>query len=207
MITVVISRMLVFCGIVVAVCGLAVGAQATIIYSGSYNQSGAFEIDLDHDNNPDFSIHGYVWLGTPWSTYIMDGQNVVGPLDYASRLTSGTVDSSSMWNNSHAYGVMASPYEPGQQWLGQTGYLGVRFTTSSGLKYGWIHLSVGPYEELLPIIVYDFAYEDSGAGIGVGDTGGGGPAVPEPSSIMVMMSAVLAGFPLYRRFRKNAPVA
>ena len=32
------------------------------------------------------------------------------------------------------------------------------------------------------------------------------PAVPEPSSVMLLISAVLIGLPLYRRFRKTEPV-
>ena len=103
-------------------------------------------------------------------------------------------------------------------WPGLTDqYLGVRFqiTGAEGVGnyyYGWVELSVAnnnPVGEAA-ITVDGFAYETNlGEGIGAGQTTeSGGPAVPEPNSIMLMFSAAAAGLPLYRRFRKNknAPV-
>ena len=79
------------------------------------------------------------------------------------------------------------------------GYLG--FQLSNG-DYGWIGIRNWWNDD---IVITDYAFNETpGDSILAGDTG---PAVPEPNSIMLMLSAAAAGLPLYRRFRKSAPVA
>lgn len=67
------------------------------------------------------------------------------------------------------------------------GYIGFRFTPNSGgaVRYGWMRLAVTP--NTAGAMIKDWAYNDNGAAISVGDIG----AVPEPHSLVLFSLASL----------------
>ena len=90
----------------------------------------------------------------------------------------------------------------------QTGYIGVQFqgdTGSNGTQYAWMKIhfdyDIGnpPYQ--LTMTVLEWAYDNSGAAIKVGDTGAA--AVPEPAtSTLLLLALGAAGVYEYRRRKK-----
>src|SRR5690606_19526628 len=82
---------------------------------------------------------------------------------------------------------------------GVTGFIGVSFDLGSGTRYGWIELqtpATGFSGNTGTVLGY--AYEDSGAAIVTGDTGGL-PAVPEPSPLLLLATGALGVLALKRR--------
>jgi hypothetical protein len=114
------------------------------------------------------------------------GSNVNNPLYWTSSVNSSTV---------------AGPTKGG--FKGKNGFLGVKFNTAGGVRYGWVRFD-GTSWPAQGIIV-DWAYEDTGAPIAAGDQGGNpGPiAVPttDPWGFVILI-AVLAGASL-KRLKKD----
>jgi len=105
--------------------------------------------------------------------------------------------------------------------LGTTGFVGFRLTNGD---YGWIRVRLDdtglqqPFKDLLgsmglgplgdgenypdKLTVIDWAYDDSGAPIHVGDTGGTGGTAPEPSSLALLAAGAL-GLAAFRRRKQG----
>lgn len=78
---------------------------------------------------------------------------------------------------------------------GTSGFIGVKFDTTTSPLFGWVQVS---YNADQSISVIDFAYEASGGAILAG-------AVPEPSTSSLLVTGLLAGSAaLYLRRRKSA---
>lgn len=88
----------------------------------------------------------------------------------------------------------------GGHFLGQRGYIGVRFadpTNPEQLNYGWIDFEAN--SDVTTGTIYGWAYDNTGAGIGAGQ-------VPEPSSLALCALGALtaAGAAVLRRWNKAA---
>ncbi|HLS29048.1 MAG TPA: hypothetical protein VK041_10385 [Opitutales bacterium] len=113
--------------------------------------------------------------------------------------------------NTHAekldHGTLISgsdPYQPyaylryqasGQFSRGTRGYVGLRFIESGTTYYGWADVA---YTRNREIVLYSFAYEDSGAPIYAGTV------IPEPKSAALLAALLSGSAILYRRRQKNA---
>ncbi|MBL7965318.1 MAG: T9SS type A sorting domain-containing protein [Flavobacteriales bacterium] len=172
---------------------MAVGAHADgqVIYTDvdpdQVLVNDQFTIDFDNDGNQDLLILH--------STTSSGGLNIQAAAVSGEVL--GTVTSSFMyplvlaagapidpanpnWQASYAFGTLAIRYSYGSStavygnWLGQNGYLGVRFTSGAGdTHFAWVHLSVGAQCENITIYGYAFNATPNTA-INAGDDGSTG---------------------------------
>ena len=89
-----------------------------------------------------------------------------------------------------------------------TGYIGFRFFDATpDLKYGWMKLRVD-FDAQTPkatVTLYEWAYDDTGAAINVGDTGdGGGNSVASPATpLLTLLGLGAMGLTHYRRRRSD----
>jgi len=82
----------------------------------------------------------------------------------------------------------------------EPGFVGFRFNDGTNDLFGWAKFAVTGPGTLAGITIFEWAYEDSGAPIQVGDTG----AIPEPSSL-AMWALGVAGLAAWRRRRRSKP--
>ncbi len=82
---------------------------------------------------------------------------------------------------------------------GSNNLIGFRFVDPSlnggAIAYGWMRISLGATSGAQPRAIVEYAYEDSGAGIGAG-------VVPEPTT-MALLGAMAAGALGVRAWRKR----
>jgi hypothetical protein len=86
-------------------------------------------------------------------------------------------------------------------WAGSgTGYLGLSFLNSGTTDYGWAKISYNSSSQNLSL--YSYAYDNSGAAIGAGQT----CAVPEPSTLalMAMGAGSVAAFAARNKRAQNS---
>ena len=77
---------------------------------------------------------------------------------------------------------------------GQVGYVGVRFNSGAGMKYGWIHID-SVANDFTSYHVSGYAYQDDGSSIKAGEG-----VVPEPSTIaLALLASGAAGVMVSRR--------
>ena len=123
---------------------------------------------------------------------------------YVSNLTAGAMVGDGLTFGASASGANPSfgPYaflssDPGGLPLGDTrGFFGVQFEIAGETHYGWVEVSglnAGP-------TLHSFGYNDTA---GAASIVGGGTAVPEPSSVM-LLAAGAAGLAAWRRRHKTA---
>jgi hypothetical protein len=106
---------------------------------------------------------------------------------YLAALSAGFhIDASSVGPLGHFYGTMAAgPGDPNAQFNEVTDrYIGLSFVRDEALYYAWVRVSVNNAAGSL--IVHDWAYESSGAGIQAG-------AIPTPSALALLAAAGVAG--------------
>ncbi|MFN9373861.1 MAG: PEP-CTERM sorting domain-containing protein [Planctomycetaceae bacterium] len=122
---------------------------------------------------------------------------VVGPTMFGAKFFS---------NPQSGIGVTSSSEigrDAGQQgWsMGQTGYFGFKFTSGANTYYGWGEIELAPALSGTRGHGFQFSrlyYENTGAPIAIGDTGG---AIPEPSTCALALLAA-GGVAAYRARRK-----
>ena len=183
----------------------AQSAEAAIQYT-SVNwtiQSSTRPIDFDAGGS-DFKIRhdafGSVRLA--YVKYISGGAttySVAVTGDYARRFAADdNISGAGTWDSSSGrlfrY-YSAGPTTEGYFQPGQVGYVGVRFNSGAGMKYGWIHVDVVA-AGFTSIHVDGYAYQDDGSSIKAGEM----PPVPEPSTIaLALLASGAAGVMRSRR--------
>ena len=142
-------------------------------------------------NNPEWASNNTtVFSGNNEISHTGSG-NVVSKLAFNTTI-SGTAGLNLGGNYANFAGLGASvtPWSPGT-----TGFVGLRFDTTTTPLFGWAQLS---YNVDQTLTLHDFAYEASGGAILAG-------AIPEPSTAALLgLGALVAGSAaLYRRRQKN----
>ena len=103
---------------------------------------------------------------------------------------------SSSWSQTGYGGGWASTWPYGN-FVGEKGFIGVRFDDGAGLKYGWIEFEGA--DDASWGRITGWAYDDSGAEIHAGDEGGV-DVVPEPGGL-ALLAAGAAGLTALRKKR------
>ena len=202
--------------------------QKTFSVSSS---STTFYVDIDNDQKNDL---GLFLRGLEKSTYYLDflasfneskAAVLADTSSYALNLSKGAaVGKISSISSQFGDGLLASQYryfysdtsnktstsvllEYGD-FVNTTGYIGFRFADATpDLKYGWMKLRVD-FDAQTPkatVTLYEWAYDDTGAAINVGDTGdGGGNSVASPATpLLTLLGLGAMGLTHYRRRRSD----
>jgi hypothetical protein len=166
---------------------VAPAADAAIQYSGPRNiviNSGSptVLIDLNNDGNNDFqfalsSSSNYFYMSLAASGRSVIAEQVrhrpaLLPNNYA---VNPALNNPYYWTSSVSSSTLAGPNNG--NFKGKKGFLGVKFNTSGGIRYGWVQFD-GKAWPTQGIIV-DWAYEDTGGPIAAGSTG----APPAPVGV------------------------
>jgi hypothetical protein len=205
-------------------------AEAAVVYSGPKNivvdaSNPIVTIDLDSNTVPDFAIfnrsyyintttpvqiQGHAIFGNPYNAFMINEQITTTsppllvvnlPNNYSVKYTLGTgrhwvfAGFLDVYYNGNSYG----------NFIGTTGYIGVRFNAACGTAYGWIQYSANSNATVGTII--DWAYEDTCQPIRAGDTG---PqvAIPALTPAGIAVAAGLlsgAGIRALRKRKKESP--
>jgi hypothetical protein len=91
----------------------------------------------------------------------------------------------------------------GQWHVGDRGFLGLQITVNGQIDYGWADISLNnggspparpgdPQDPTGQFTIYGYAYDDSGLPIGAG-------AIPEPSSLALLVAGAAGVLALRRR--------
>lgn len=164
---------------------IAPQAEAAIHYSGPQNivvdaGNPSQLVDLNGNTVPDFAFsfgsytywRGHVIYGYYTGNSIID---TIGPYGYlyavnlpANYNIKGTLATGRYWGS---YGYLDSIWygNPYGNFIGQRGYIGVRFKAACGTAYGWIQYQANATATQGTII--DWAYEDTCSPIRAGDKG------------------------------------
>ena len=128
-----------------------------------------FEIDLDNDGNPEFTI-GHASYAGVMAVQIYTANNAAGIIGYsnaykyATKLNAGDSvgPNQAFINLGNTWGTLAydGPYGQFGQWHGTVdGYVGFSFTMAGNTHYGWIRLDVA--QDASFFIIKSYAYEDA----------------------------------------------
>jgi hypothetical protein len=158
---------------------VAPAADAAVQYSGPRNiviNSGnpTVLIDLNNDGNNDFqfalsSSSSYFYMSLAPSGRSAIAEHVHHrpanlPNNYPVR---SALINPNYWTNSVSSSTLAGPNNG--NFKGKKGFLGVKFNTSGGLRYGWVQFDGSSWPT--QGVIVDWAYEDTGAPISAGNTG------------------------------------
>jgi hypothetical protein len=103
-----------------------------------------------------------------------------------------TVDGSLLFSDT---AILLKGGSPSTGWTpGSTGYAGFSFDNAGTTNYGWIQIQLGA--GLDDFTVIEFAYDTTGAPIGIG-------SVPEPGTA-ILLALGLAGLSLFSRKRPSS---
>lgn len=156
-------------------------AEAAIVYSGLQEldvaNSGSVAVDFDGDAVMDVTFVHSSYPSSSGNYQIMEGPagdvSFVGSSDMPDRLVKGMlINDNGIVAKSVA--VLAGENGIGSSYgnfLGNSGYLGIKFKISSNTHYGWIQYKANANASIGTII--DWAYENTpGKAIETGDTSG-----------------------------------
>lgn len=161
--------------------------QAAVHYSGPQNigiDSGNpnYLLDMDSDGKGDFS---FSFSSSPFYYSIAINSATSGkghidetvhddpanlPANYSIR--PGLTAANYYWDT--GWDTLAGTHSTSGNFAGQRDYIGVRFNTAAGTRYGWVQFEANAASTNGTII--DWAWEDSGGPILAGDTKGQAPA-------------------------------
>jgi hypothetical protein len=205
------------------VLAVAPAAQAAIHYSGIKNlvvnsTTTPVSVDLNSDGVSDFvftykhttlapswlgihdntsaGIGGTAFIGSTTGNY--DVHNL--PANYLIR---NTISLPLSWWVNDAEPLAGTYSTAGDfNYSGAQGYIGVRFQTATGQKFGWIHWRTDTRATQGRII--DWAYEDSGGPIRAGDTGQAVTPVPTLNQWgLIILIGLLAGLSVKKLGKKE----
>ncbi len=185
------KKVMCYSSIAAGALAIAGQAEAAVVYSGPQNivvnASNPFaSIDLDNNTVPDFVIFNYYYnyntiarahiiFGNPYNSAFMINEQVTTtspplmvvniPANYTVKSTLAT---GRQW---FSVGILDAYYKGTGygNFLGTTGYIGVRFNAACGTAYGWIQYSSNNDATVGTII--DWAYENTCRPIRAGDKG------------------------------------
>ena len=161
---------------------VAPAADAAIQYSGPRNivinpGNQNVLIDLNNDGNDDFqfvlsSISSYFYMSLAQSgrSVIAEQANhrpAILPNNYQIK---DALNNPYYWTSSVSSSTLAGPNNG--NFKGKRGFLGVKFNTAGGIRHGWVQFDGASWPA--QGIIVDWAYEDTGAPIAAGNTGGPG---------------------------------
>ncbi len=181
--------------------GAAAVANAAIVYSGVVNinipssTSGVYLNVANGATSGSSSLAG--WDLNPWSGSALNffsstssGQTqatgMVGAGTVASNLIAGTmIDGSSVFTTN-----VGTQTTSGLNLNSSNNIFGFKFyhEGAAAYRFGWVRISLGATAGGQPRSIVEYAYENSGAGIGAGDTG-----VPAPGALALLGLAGLTG--------------
>jgi hypothetical protein len=183
----------------------------TLSASSSRN---SFDIDLDGAGNADWQlfISGYNQIAFAshsdkgaGATVATGPSGVVNAIKLAPGFVVGPTLASGFFNSAIARWYFSSAGSAeGPFYNGTTGYLGLRFdgdTGAGGTQYAWVKVRFDRASPKITMNVLEWAYDDSGAAIAVGDTGA---AVPAPATpLLTLLGLGAMGVAAYRRRREE----
>lgn len=165
---------------------MASQAEAAVVYSGPQNivvnaSNPVGLIDIDNDGNTDFAVYNLYNIA---HIIYGNGQIIQEPLPpytypiLVVNLPNGynidnTLGAGRYWIQAPPVGVLDVNY-PGTggyygNFIGKTGYIGVRFNATCGTAYGWIQYRAN--NDATEGTIIDWAYEDTCQPIKAGDKG------------------------------------
>jgi hypothetical protein len=177
--------------------------------------AGSIPLDVDGDGSVEFGLANFE--GKSASVTEFTGGRFVAPNSVIAKgfakLSSGFVVGPTMaghkfFSNAQGYIILTQRSSIGlnaTQWdMGETGLFGFKFSSGTNTYYGWGEIvfdqagngTAGYGFELTKLY-----YDNTGAAIKVGDTGAGGPVIPEPSTYALALLAA-GGVAAYRSRRK-----
>ena len=176
-------------------------ADAAIQYSGLRNivvnpGTPTVFIDLNNDGNNDFRFSlfsGYLYMSLAQSgSSVIEEQAHHLPANLPNNyLIRQTLNNPNYWTSSVSSSTVAGPIQG--NFKGSRGFIGVKFHTAGGSRYGWIQFDGTSWPTQGMIV--DWAYEDTGAPIATGNGNNAGPAaVPatHPWGLLILIT-LLAG--------------
>jgi hypothetical protein len=198
-------------GVALAAPALAPSADASIVYSGVVNinvastTSGVY-LNVETGVNSPSPGSAPGWDLNPWNSSALDfftpspgplgGGEMVGTGATYFNMTPGTlVSAASTFTTAGTTTINAgTPLNLNSS----NNYMGFRFTNAaSQVEFGWIQISLGASAGVQPRNIIGYAFENTGAGILVGDTG-----VPEPTTT-ALLGVMAAGALGVRAWRKR----
>jgi hypothetical protein len=172
----------------VGILALALPVDAEIVYTPAHVVIGGrerFTLDVNHDGIPDFilsnrnfcttDICGRTLRALPaQANNKIVGMKGIFVVDYASALKRGSQIGSSRQFLGKLMAASGTEYGTGGQWLNVTNrYLGLKFTVSGQVHFGWARLNVVAGSGKITVELTGFAYETvAGRSIIAGQTKG-----------------------------------
>lgn len=216
------KKILSYSSIAASALAIAGQAESAVVYSGPQNivvdSNNTFAIiDLDNNTNPDLgifyrssiysqSINAHIIYG--YASMINERFNSTSPPIFPVNLPAGYGVKSNLgpgryWVSFGLLDVYNLTYGSYGNFIGKTGYIGVRFSADCGTAYGWIQYRANSNATVGTII--DWAYENTCQPIRAGDTGQQ-VAVPALTPAGLAIAAGLlsgAGIRALRKREKN----
>jgi hypothetical protein len=132
--------------------------------------------------------------------------NLMGDSSVAKLPAGAVVGPSAELEGSHSNTVTMNGNSALDGWqMGETGFFGFSFQSNGQTVYAWAELALDPTSANTAGYGFQILrayYDDTGAPIIVGNTGGGGSPVPEPSTYALALLAA-GGVAAYRSRRKT----
>ncbi|WP_295888450.1 PEP-CTERM sorting domain-containing protein [uncultured Thiohalocapsa sp.] len=201
--------------------GDALGAIVHNTTSVSFSVSddgGTFSFDIDGVGGDDLQLYLFAFANSAGASHLNGGlgatvaTNNTGnnpAINLAPGFVVGTTLASGSFNDNTAYwyrnfGTVTGPFSNNS-----TGYLGLRFdgdTGTVGTQYAWVKVRFDFAAPKLTMNILEWAYDNSGAPICVGDTGSGcgGTPVPVPGTpLLTLLGLGAMGLSAYRRRREE----
>jgi hypothetical protein len=181
------KRLVAYSAAAAGMLAVAPAADAAIHYSGLKNividsKNPTVLIDLNSDGKNDFRFalstsysYSYVYLSLAQSGLSVIEENVNHlPANLPSAyLIKNNLNNPFYWSSSASSSTLAGKTKG--NFGGKRGYLGVKFNTAGGIRYGWIQFDATSWPT--QGVIVDWAYEDTGAPVAAGSKADP-PAIP-----------------------------